>query len=216
MKSPNHALQRTGAAVTPAASTAAFPPATQRSRQPRRSLSLRSLGDSAYFTSNVMINKTLILIAALASILVFPLHAQSDALRELKRLQDQREAALDAAAEPINRKFGEALEPLLRRAIQTSDLEAATKIKLAQHAVTLANGLWTLRTDGGYVGTRRFNHDGSWIGEDGGKGYWSIEGDKLVLKNSNGVLDTLSIPGTDNRARGKNDKGAGLTLSKQK
>ena len=42
--SPNHALQRTGAAVTPAASAATFPPAVQRSRQPRRSLSLGSLG----------------------------------------------------------------------------------------------------------------------------------------------------------------------------
>ena len=42
-ETPNLALQRTGAAVTPAASAAAFPPATQRSRQPRRSLSLRSL-----------------------------------------------------------------------------------------------------------------------------------------------------------------------------
>ena len=44
---PNHALQRTGAAVTPAASATAFPPTTQRSRQPRRSLSLRSLGVSS-------------------------------------------------------------------------------------------------------------------------------------------------------------------------
>jgi len=43
-RTPNHALQRTGAAVTPAASAAALPPAMQRSRQPRPSLSLGSLG----------------------------------------------------------------------------------------------------------------------------------------------------------------------------
>ena len=43
-QAPNHALQRTGAAVTPAASAAAFPPTVQRLRQPRRSLSLGSLG----------------------------------------------------------------------------------------------------------------------------------------------------------------------------
>ena len=43
--SPNHALQRTRAAVTPAASSLPpSPPATQRSRQPRGSLSLGSLG----------------------------------------------------------------------------------------------------------------------------------------------------------------------------
>ena len=46
---PNHALQRTRAAVTPAASSLPpSPPATQRSRQPRGSLSLRSLGDSEH------------------------------------------------------------------------------------------------------------------------------------------------------------------------
>ena len=47
-ETPNHALQRTGAAVTPAASAAAFPPTTQRSRQPRRSLSLGSLAVLAH------------------------------------------------------------------------------------------------------------------------------------------------------------------------
>ena len=41
---PNHALQRTGAAVTPAASCLRLSPTTQRSRQPRPSLSLGSLG----------------------------------------------------------------------------------------------------------------------------------------------------------------------------
>ena len=50
--SPNHALQRTGASVTPAASAAAFPPATQRSRQPRPSLSLGSLGVATRFVFN--------------------------------------------------------------------------------------------------------------------------------------------------------------------
>ena len=45
---PNHALQRTGAAVTPAASCLRLSPTTQRSRQPRPSLSLGSLGDFAH------------------------------------------------------------------------------------------------------------------------------------------------------------------------
>ena len=43
-RTANHALQRTGAAVTPAASCLRLSPAAQRSRQPRRSLSLGSLG----------------------------------------------------------------------------------------------------------------------------------------------------------------------------
>ena len=49
---PNHALQRTGAAVTPAASSLRLAPTTQRSRQPRGSLSLRSLGVSHVRSEN--------------------------------------------------------------------------------------------------------------------------------------------------------------------
>ena len=41
---PNHALQRTGAAVTARASASSFPPAMHGPRQPRPSLSLGSLG----------------------------------------------------------------------------------------------------------------------------------------------------------------------------
>ena len=43
-KAPNHALQRTGARVTPAASCLRLSPAAQRSRHARPSLSLGSLG----------------------------------------------------------------------------------------------------------------------------------------------------------------------------
>ena len=43
-RTPNHALQRTGVAVTARASAAAFPPALHGPRQPRPSLSLGSLG----------------------------------------------------------------------------------------------------------------------------------------------------------------------------
>ena len=45
---PNLALQRTGAAVTPAASCLRLSPTAQRSRQPRRSLSLGSLGVATF------------------------------------------------------------------------------------------------------------------------------------------------------------------------
>ena len=43
-RTPNHALQRTGVAVTARASAAAFPPTMHGPRQPRPSLSLGSLG----------------------------------------------------------------------------------------------------------------------------------------------------------------------------
>ena len=48
-RTPNHALQRTGVAVTARASAAAFPPAMHGPRQPRPSLSLGSLGVATPF-----------------------------------------------------------------------------------------------------------------------------------------------------------------------
>ena len=47
-QTPNHALQRTGAAVTAPASCLRLSPAAQGPRQPRPSLSLGSLGDFAH------------------------------------------------------------------------------------------------------------------------------------------------------------------------
>ena len=53
-ETPNHALQRTGAAVTPAASSLRLSPTAQQSRQPRPSLSLGSLG----VATRVVFNET--------------------------------------------------------------------------------------------------------------------------------------------------------------
>ena len=57
------------------------------------------------------------------------LFADSQFGTELKQLQDQREKALAAATEPVNRRHQAALESLLRRATQANDLDAALKIK---------------------------------------------------------------------------------------
>ncbi len=57
------------------------------------------------------------------------LFAESPFESELAALKDQRDKALAAAAEPINRRYQAALEPLLRRATQANDLTAAVKIK---------------------------------------------------------------------------------------
>lgn len=48
---------------------------------------------------------------------------------ELKRLRDDRDKSLAAADEPINRRYQQALEALLRRATQAADLPSAIKIR---------------------------------------------------------------------------------------
>ena len=63
--------------------------------------------------------------------ILFALHAAAESPyeRDLAQLRAQRDKSLAAATEPINRRFKESLEDLLRRATQANDLEAAVKVK---------------------------------------------------------------------------------------
>jgi len=59
-----------------------------------------------------------------------PLVAEtSDIARELSQIEDQHTKTVAAAMEPIQRRYKEALEQLLKRATQTNDLDTALKIK---------------------------------------------------------------------------------------
>ena len=55
--------------------------------------------------------------------------AQTAAARELMQAQEQRDKALAAAAEPINRRYQASLEALVRRATQAGDLTTSIKIR---------------------------------------------------------------------------------------
>jgi hypothetical protein len=57
------------------------------------------------------------------------LFAASPLERELAQLREQRDKAIAAATEPINRRYQTSLEQLLRRATQAADLETANRIK---------------------------------------------------------------------------------------
>jgi hypothetical protein len=65
---------------------------------------------------------------------------QSGFDRELVQLAGQRDQALAVAAEPINRRYKEGLEQLLRRATQANDLDAAIKIRAALTNVSAPAG----------------------------------------------------------------------------
>lgn len=58
--------------------------------------------------------------------------------RDLKTLIEQRDKAVAAAVEPINRRYQTALEQLLRKATQANELEAALKIKAKLDSVPSA------------------------------------------------------------------------------
>ena len=64
-------------------------------------------------------------------ITVTSLFAESTFERELSQLNAQRSQAAAAATAPIERRYKEALEALLRRATQANDLDSAIKIRQA-------------------------------------------------------------------------------------
>lgn len=56
--------------------------------------------------------------------------AESPFVGELETLKSQRDKAIATATDPINRRYQEALEAMLRKATQASDLDAAIVIKV--------------------------------------------------------------------------------------
>src|SRR5688572_1526977 len=117
--------------------------------------------------------------ALFVTLLLASASGQTDTAREYKQLREQRDKAIAAATEPINRRYSASLELLLRRAMQAHDLETAVKIKeelptlgvtsSVNLAVSPANlvGVWTLNTPTAKFGTRTLKPDGSVTDDDG-------------------------------------------------
>lgn len=80
----------------------------------------------------------LLILTAVASAL-----AETDSAREFRQLQDQRQKALIAAAEPVNRRYQAALEQLFRRATMADDLDTAIAIRSELATVAPASATTT-------------------------------------------------------------------------
>jgi hypothetical protein len=99
--------------------------------------------------------------------------------KEFTKLAQDREVALRAAAEPINRRYEASLESLQKRATQGGDLETALKVKTAieqlgakpQTAFAKLAGKWTVRYSNGAVREYTIRPDGTVVfdEEDGRK-----------------------------------------------
>ena len=178
-----------------------------------------------------MKHRILIITAAILATAIIPLHAEPPLERDLKQLQEQREKALAAAAEPVNRRYLAALEALQRRATQTNDLETAIKIKeelqklgAAAPAANDTSGVTVESLTNRLIGTKWI-----WFGKEtltllaDGKAQWSsgrdpwpwkvtsagrrvIEGENVVKKNKFTItfdrdLKTGTIAGQDGNPR---------------
>ncbi len=145
-------------------------------------------------------------ILALLFVAIFAstLRAETPMEREFKQVREQRDKAIAAAVDPINRRYQASLEQLLRRATQASDLETALKIKKemgtaaaaakpespAAGAKTpeeieayLTTNVWMMTKDKKPMGELKFNAGGSayW----GKKRTWAVTSKgKVTLDNS--------------------------------
>jgi hypothetical protein len=135
-----------------------------------------------------------------------PILAESDAWRELKQLHEQREKAVAAAVEPINRRYQTALEQLLRRAMQSGDLETAVSIKnelsvlgatggdegKTAFELALTSNAWTWTIPGGRS-VLRFKPDGNVVGDWSFKARWAITGSRTVTVHREKGTDTAVL-----------------------
>jgi len=71
----------------------------------------------------------IIAIALAFTVLPPALLAETPYEHDLKLLKEQRDRAVATAVEPINRRYKESLEQLLKRATQGNDLDTALKVK---------------------------------------------------------------------------------------
>ena len=71
----------------------------------------------------------IVTIAVLMALFTTAVRAESSYERELQQLTEQRDKAIAAAVDPINRRYQTSLEQLLKRATQGNDLVTAVKIK---------------------------------------------------------------------------------------
>lgn len=128
--------------------------------------------------------KLVLLLAAASN-----LHADGPLEREFNQLNDERDKAIAAATDPIERKYLTSLEQLLRRATQANDLQTALKAREAMalspitDAPSIKGTKWTWIT---VLNTSKivFNPDGKFLNEQwpNFNGRWAQNGNKVQLR----------------------------------
>lgn len=146
--------------------------------------------------------------------------ADSPVEQELKVLQEQREKAVAAALDPIERRYQESLEQMLRRALQAKDLEASVKIQeaislLPKEATKQLAGTWNLKASTGYASTLIFRSDGTGSHAGGEKFPWRIVGAIVFIGLDDSKADKFYLPIKNGEMKGINVWGNELTLTKK-
>ena len=151
------------------------------------------------------------------------LHAESPYLREFNLLQEQRDKAVTAAIEPVNRRYQASLEQLMRKATQANDLDTATRIKQSLASTTATSGAsvandsflgkWVFRS-GVWSDSRELKSDGWVICKADGVGKWAVNGTELKIDFPNGRWVVLTLPVRNGKLHGKTITGEQMTAEK--
>ena len=126
---------------------------------------------------------TNILVAVLAFVaMTSQIFAESEFERECKQLKSQRDKDIASASEPIDRRYKDSLEQLLRSATLSNDLDGALRIKkeieLLSPAGKLQGTKW--KTESAIGGTVALEADGVAINPPGTRGTWKYSGGNRI------------------------------------
>ncbi len=148
--------------------------------------------------------------------------APPDYLAEFDKITQHRYEATKAVSEALLRQYCADLEPLLRSATQSNDLDAALRIKSELATATYklqCLGQWNLEnlTDG-HKGVIELHGDGTFTAGLKPLGVWEIEGSDLVLHHANrgGHHDRLKLPVREGELAGHNSMGHRIQLHRPK
>jgi hypothetical protein len=167
--------------------------------------------------------KTLITIVV-CSLSTLSALAQVSYSTDLQRLKDEHQKSVQAAVEPLNRRYGVDLESLLRKATQSGDLDTALKVREEMKALGVsapqpASGSATIDSRQALIGKweyfaqgwhdqREFKADGSVQivagGKAGSKGKWTLQGNKVIVRWT-GKTDTVQLPDVNDTLKGTTD-----------
>jgi hypothetical protein len=141
-----------------------------------------------------------------------------DYLAEFERIAQHQCDATKAVSEALLRQYTTDLEPLVRRATEANDLDAALRIRAELETATYklqCLGRWNLEnlTDG-HKGVIDLNGDGTLRSGLKRLGVWDIEGSDLLLHHANrgGHHDRLKLPVREGRLAGHNSMGHSIRL----
>ena len=160
-------------------------------------------------------------LAAAISLALSSLSAASDTAREFDQLTLDRDKALAATAEPINRLYQTALEALQRRATLANDLDTALRIKQALEKLSAKAeivGTWNfVNHNDGVKYVAGFRADNSFLWDGKQVGMWTINGDKLIITHDNrrGHQDYYDLPVRDGKLDGRNTAGDRVTITRK-